>query len=76
MSTYYFFRDQLTIDDSLPDQLAADRVAGQPAPSDGTPEPSSVKHPRSRRDVLCAALATGSIRNQEHKIGDPALRRP
>ena len=23
MSTYYFFRDQLTIDDSLPDQLAA-----------------------------------------------------
>ena len=23
MSTYYFFRDQLTIDDSLPGQLAA-----------------------------------------------------
>jgi hypothetical protein len=23
MTTYYFFRDQLTIDDSLPDQLAA-----------------------------------------------------
>ena len=29
MTTYYFFRDQLTIDDSLPDQLAALAITPQ-----------------------------------------------